>query len=68
PPATNKETVRLLRKSFLATLKDPEFLAEMNKANLAVTPVAGDVIDGIVAGLFKLDTQIVAKLKSVLVP
>jgi hypothetical protein len=68
PPATNKEIVRTLRKSFLDTLKDAEFLAEMNKANLAVTPVGGDVIGGIVSGLFKLDAQMVAKLKSVLVP
>ena len=68
PPATNKDIVRTLRKSFLDTLKDPEFLAEMNKANLAVTPVGGEVIDTIVSGLFKLDAQMVAKLKSVLVP
>jgi tripartite-type tricarboxylate transporter receptor subunit TctC len=68
PPATNKELVRLLRKSFLDTLKDSDFLAEMNKANLAVTPVSGEVIEGIVAGLFKLDAQMVAKLKNVLVP
>jgi hypothetical protein len=50
------------------TLRDPEFLTEMNKANLAVTPVGGEVIDGIVSGLFKLDASMVAKLKSVLVP
>ena len=68
PPATNKEIVRNLRKSFLDTLKDPEFLAEMNKAKLAVTPVGGEVIDGIVSGLFKLDSGMVAKLKGVLVP
>ena len=68
PPATNKEILQTLRKSFLDTLKDPEFLAEMNKANLAVTPVGGDVIDGIVSGLFKLDPGMVAKLKNVLVP
>lgn len=68
PPATNKETVRMLRKAFIDTLRDPEFLTEMNKANLAVTPVGGEVIDGIVAGLFKLDAQMVAKLKGVLVP
>ena len=68
PPATNKELLRTLRKSFLDTLKDPEFLAEMNKANLAVTPVGGETIEGIVSGLFKLDTSMVAKLKSVLVP
>ena len=68
PPATHKEIVRTLRKSFVDTLKDPDFLTEMNKANLAVTPVAGETIDGIVSGLFKLDAGMVAKLKSVLVP
>ena len=68
PPATHKEIVRTLRKSFLDTLKDPDFLTEMNKANLAVTPVGGETIDGIVSGLFKLDAGMVAKLKSVLVP
>ena len=40
----------------------------MNKANLAVTPVSGETIEGIVAGLFKLDATMIAKLKSVLVP
>ncbi|MEX0803083.1 MAG: hypothetical protein WD688_07180 [Candidatus Binatia bacterium] len=39
----------------------------LNKANLTVTPVGVDVIDGIVSGLFKLDAQMVTKLKSVLV-
>lgn len=68
PHATNKEIVRTLRKSFMGTLKDPEFLAEINKANLSITPVTGEAIDGIVSGLFKLDAQMVAKLKSVLVP
>lgn len=44
------------------TLRDPDFLTEMNKTNLVVTPVAGI---GIVSGLVKLDAQRVAKLKSV---
>jgi tripartite-type tricarboxylate transporter receptor subunit TctC len=68
PPGTNKEFVRLLRKSLMDTLRDPEFLAEMSKANLAVTPVGGEVIDRIVSELFKLDAPMVMKLKSVLVP
>ena len=68
PPATHKDTVRLLRKSFIDTLKDPEFTAEVNKANLAVTPVGGETIEGIVTELFKLDAGMVAKLKTVLVP
>lgn len=58
---------RSATKSFMDTLRDQEFLTEINKANLAVTPVSGDVIDGIVSGFFKLDARMVAKLKRVLV-
>jgi tripartite-type tricarboxylate transporter receptor subunit TctC len=68
PPGTPKERVRLLRKSFMETLKDSEFLGEANKASLTITPVSGEEIEEIVSGLFKLDRPMVAKLKSVLVP
>ncbi|HEU4344248.1 MAG TPA: tripartite tricarboxylate transporter substrate-binding protein [Candidatus Binatia bacterium] len=68
PPGTPKERVRLLRKSFLDTLKDPEFLAEATKTSLTINPVTGEEIEEIVAGLFKLDAAMVANLKSVLVP
>jgi tripartite-type tricarboxylate transporter receptor subunit TctC len=68
PPGTPKDRVRLLRKSFLETLKDPEFLTEAGKASLTITPVTGEEIEDIVSGLFKLDQVMVAKLKSVLVP
>jgi len=68
PPGTPKERVRMLRKSFLDTLKDPEFVADATKASLTITPVTGEEIEEIVAGLFKLDAAMVAKLRSVLVP
>lgn len=68
PPGTPKDRVRLLRKSFLGTLKDPEFLAESAKASLTINPVTGEEIEEIVAGLFKLDAALLAKLKTVLVP
>lgn len=68
PPATPKDRVQLLRKAFLATLKDPEFLAEANKSKLDIDPVAGEEIENVVADLFKLDAGTVAKLKGVLVP
>jgi tripartite-type tricarboxylate transporter receptor subunit TctC len=68
PPGTPKDRVRLLRKSFLDTLKDPELLAEAAKTSLTINPVTGDEIEGIVAGLFKLDAGMVAKLKAVLLP
>jgi tripartite-type tricarboxylate transporter receptor subunit TctC len=68
PPGTPKERVQLLRKSFIDTLRDPEFLGEAAKASLTITPVTGEEIEEIVSGLFKLDRVMVAKLKSVLVP
>jgi hypothetical protein len=68
PPGTPKDRVALLRKSFLDTLKDPEYIAESNKTSLTIGPVSGEEIEGIVSGLFKLDSAMIAKLKSVLVP
>ena len=68
PPGTPKDRVQLLRKAFLDTLKDPEFLADANKANLDVSPVGGEEIGKIVDNLFRLDPSLVAKLKQILIP
>ena len=68
PPGTPKERVQLLRKAFSDTLKDTEFLTEARKSNLDVNAVSGEEIEKIVAGLFKLEPAMVAKLKEVLVP
>ena len=66
PPGTPKDRVHTLRKAFLDTLKDPEFLAEAQKARLDIDPVSGEEIEKVVAGLFKLDPTLVARLREVL--
>ena len=66
PPGTPKDRVQLLRKAFEATLKDPEFLADAKKSKLNVNPVSADEIERIIAGLFKLEPSLIAKLKDVL--
>lgn len=63
-----KERLQTLRKAFLDTLKDPELLADAAKANMGISPVAGEEIENIVAGLFKIDPKMIPKLKSMLVP
>ncbi|HWP60066.1 MAG TPA: tripartite tricarboxylate transporter substrate-binding protein [Candidatus Acidoferrales bacterium] len=68
PPGTPKERVGLLRQAFVATYRDPEFLAEARKANLDVEPVAAEEMERIINGLFQLDARQVARLKEVLVP
>jgi tripartite-type tricarboxylate transporter receptor subunit TctC len=68
PPGTPRERVRVLREALVATYKDPDFLQEAKKANLEVEVVTGEQMEGIVADLFKLDPQQIARLKQVLVP
>ena len=68
PPATPKERVELLRAAFLATMKDPEFTAEMNKATLSINPLSGAEVEKIAQSFFKLPPKDVAKLKDILVP
>ena len=65
-PGTPKERVELLRKAFLDTLQDKEFLAEAKKAKLDIGPVTGEQVERIISGLFKLEPALVAKLKETL--
>jgi len=60
--------VNLLRNAFNATMKDPEFLAEMKKSRLEVNPLNGGEMESIVEKLFQMDAKNVAKIRQVLVP
>lgn len=66
PPNTPKERVRVIRRSFMDTLRDPEFLAEAKKATMEIGPVSGEELEGLVNGLFNLDAAVVAKLRGIL--
>ena len=66
PPATPKDRVQLLRRAFLATLRDPEFLAEAKKARLEVDPTPGEEVGRLVGDLFTLDPPTVARLRGIL--
>ncbi|MGH7833451.1 MAG: Bug family tripartite tricarboxylate transporter substrate binding protein [Candidatus Binatia bacterium] len=66
PPGTPKERVGLLRKAFVETLKDPEFIADAKKSKLDIDALTGEEVEKIVAGLFKMDPGLVAQLKEIL--
>lgn len=68
PPGTPKERVKILRDAFMATMKDPEFLAETKKSELDLNPMSGDEVQSIVQGFFNLQPSVVAKLKEVTLP
>jgi tripartite-type tricarboxylate transporter receptor subunit TctC len=68
PPGTPKDRVQILRKAFMDTLTDPEFLAEAKKSNLDVSPLPGDEIAKTVDNLFRLEAPVVERLKKILLP
>lgn len=66
PPGTPKDRVQILRKAFMDTMKDPEFLAEAKKASLDINPDDGAELEQNVKDIFKLDPNLIAKLKDIL--
>jgi tripartite-type tricarboxylate transporter receptor subunit TctC len=68
PPRTPKQRVETLRQAFEATMKDAEFLADAKKANLDIEPITGPEMERLVAGIFKLNPTLTARLKSILNP
>jgi tripartite-type tricarboxylate transporter receptor subunit TctC len=67
PPGTPSGRVAILQKAFADTIKDPDFLGEVKKANLDINPLTGEEVKRIVASFFELDSSLVSKLKKVLV-
>lgn len=65
PPGTPKDRVEVLRDAFMATMKDPEFLAEAKTAKLDLNPLPGHEVEKIVQGFFTLQPHLVSKLKDV---
>jgi len=68
PPGTPKPQVAALRQAFDATMKDPEFLADAQKAKLDIEPITGNELANIVGKLFKLSPAMASKLNDILSP
>jgi tripartite-type tricarboxylate transporter receptor subunit TctC len=66
PPGTPKERVEILRKAFADTMKDKEFLAEIDKMQLTLDPTTGEELTTAVASWAKLDQATKGKLKDIL--
>lgn len=66
PPGTPKDRVRVLQKSFMDTMKDPDFLADAKKSNLEIDPTSGEDTGKSINSLFQLDPTLVTKMKSIL--
>ena len=66
PPGTPGERVDVLRKAFMQTMQDKDFLAEADKAGLEITPVAGEDIQKLVEQTYATPPGIVRKAAEIL--
>ncbi len=68
PPGVPEQRLRVLQKAFIATLKDPQFLAEAEKAKLEIEPIDGPGIEKMVNGLYEIEPAVVSRVKQILEP
>lgn len=66
PPGTPKDRVQILRKAFADTMKDPEFVADAQKAKLDLNPLSGEEFEKVVASFYKTEPDVVARLRDIL--
>ena len=66
PPNIPRERADALRKAFMDTMNDKDFLADAEKAQLEITPVPGDQIEKLVKDIFAASPEIAKKASALL--
>jgi tripartite-type tricarboxylate transporter receptor subunit TctC len=61
PPGVPQDRVEALRKAFMETMTDPDFIAEATKGKLEITPVSGDKIQKLVEEIYKTPKELADK-------
>jgi tripartite-type tricarboxylate transporter receptor subunit TctC len=66
PPGTPAERVKILRDAFVATMQDKDFLAEAEKAQLAVSPLDGQKVQDVVSRIYASPPAVVTRAKELI--
>ncbi len=67
-PGVPAERVAALRAAFVATIKDPEFIATAKQENLEINPMTGDKLQAIIFGLLNAPPDVRERMKLALQP
>jgi len=68
PPGVAPEALTILRTSFDATMKDPQFLSDADKMRIDISPLPGAKVQEIVAKLHATPKDIVEKARAAIRP
>jgi len=63
PPGVPKERLAILRQAFQNTMRDPEFLAEAQKANLDIDPATHEQVEQLLAQFAAYPNAVIEKAK-----
>jgi tripartite-type tricarboxylate transporter receptor subunit TctC len=66
PPGVPADRVEALRRALDSTLKDPDFLAEVERAKMKVTPVTGEELTRQMDDLLAMSPDIIKKASTLL--
>jgi tripartite-type tricarboxylate transporter receptor subunit TctC len=66
PPGVPPERAQALRKAFMDTMKDKEFLAAAEKSKLEITPVSGEELQKLVQEAYDVPPAIAARVAAAL--
>jgi tripartite-type tricarboxylate transporter receptor subunit TctC len=66
PPGVAPATVAALRRAFMETMADKDFLADAARGKLEITPVSGERIQALVAELYKTPPALAKRLAEML--
>jgi tripartite-type tricarboxylate transporter receptor subunit TctC len=66
PPVVPADRVAALRRAFMETLRDREFLAESEKMKLEINPVSGDEVQKIVEDVYRTPKPVAAAVAEML--
>ena len=61
PPDIPKDRAEVLRKAFMDTMADKDFLADAEKSQIEITPIAGADIQKLVADIYRTPAEIAQK-------
>jgi hypothetical protein len=67
-PGVPADRVAALRKAFMDTLKDPEFIAEAKQQNAEVRPMTGEVLEATIRELIEAPQAVRDRVKIALQP
>ena len=63
PPGIPADRLAALRAAFDATMKDPEFIAEVEKSQLEVQPKTGAELEKAIAEVLSVDEKVLARAR-----